>query len=592
MSLEVIIVLSVLAIAVFLFVTEKLPIDLVALSAMGVLLLTGILTPREALSGFSDDATITIAAMFILSAGLFRTGVVNYLGRSVIKFFHRNFWVAMILLMLLVGVISGFINNTPVVAIFLPILLQVSRETDISASKLLMPLSFASIFGGICTLIGTSTNIVVSSVAVNQGQPPFSMFEFTHLGLLFFAAGILYMLFVGIPILSRKKEEGGSLSESYNLNSYLTEIVITEESGMVGKEIKETVLFNKMDVDILEIRRSNRKIHLPSPGEVLCQDDLLRVKCNLDTIKEIQEKEGILLNPGIKWEDEKKLVDIMLIEAVISPNSLLIGRTLKQLNFKNRFHATALALRHRGRVMNENINDTVLVAGDALIMEATPENINRLRDNNSFVVISEVEPPTFKKAKIIIAVSIIAAVVAAATSGFFPIVIAALIGAILLILTRCISLQQAYRSIDWQIVMLLAGSLALGLALEKTGAANLLSQNIVSLMGSWGPFAIISIFYLITLILTEVMSNNATAVLVTPIAIVTANAMGLDPRPFLITVMFAASLAFMSPIGYQTHLLIYNPGRYKYIDFLKVGTPLNIIYWLMATFLIPMFFPF
>jgi di/tricarboxylate transporter len=593
MSLEIIIVLVIILAAVILFITETIPIDLVAISAMSLLLITGILSPEEALRGFGDDATITIAAMFILSAGLFRTGLISYIGRDVVKLFHKNFWLAIILMMLLVGILSGFINNTPIVAIFLPVLLQVSRETDISASKLLMPLSFASIFGGICTLIGTSTNIVVSSITVQYGQPAFSMFEFTHLGLLFFAAGIIYMIIFGIPILSKKKETA-NLTGAYNLNNYLTEIIIQENSSVIGSKIKDSTLYKNMDIDILEIIRGDERIFLPSLNETLREKDILRVKCNIENIKEIQEKEGIILKAGSKQSEEEATESKKnsLIEAVIAPHSVFIGKTLKQINFKGRFNATALAIRHRGRVMNENISTTKLIAGDALIIEINEENLERLKSNQSFVVISEVETPTFIKAKIAIAVTIIAGVVITATTGIFPIVVSALIGAVLLVITRCISLEHAYRSVDWQIILLLAGSFALGTALEKTGAARLLSENIISIFGSAGNFAILSIFYIITLVLTEVMSNNATAVLITPIALVTAASLGVDPRPFLITVMFAASLAFMSPVGYQTHLLIYNPGRYKYLDFLKVGTPLNILFWLMATFLIPMFFPF
>jgi di/tricarboxylate transporter len=593
MSLEIIIVLVIILAAVILFITETIPIDLVAISAMSLLLITGILSPEEALRGFGDDATITIAAMFILSAGLFRTGLISYIGRDVVKLFHKNFWLAIILMMLLVGILSGFINNTPIVAIFLPVLLQVSRETDISASKLLMPLSFASIFGGICTLIGTSTNIVVSSITVQYGQPAFSMFEFTHLGLLFFAAGIIYMIIFGIPILSKKKETA-NLTGAYNLNNYLTEIIIQENSSVIGSKIKDSTLYKNMDIDILEIIRGDERIFLPSLNETLREKDILRVKCNIENIKEIQEKEGIILKAGSKQSEEEATESKKnsLIEAVIAPHSVFIGKTLKQINFKGRFNATALAIRHRGRVMNENISTTKLIAGDALIIEINEESLERLKSNQSFVVISEVETPTFIKAKIAIAVTIIAGVVITATTGIFPIVVSALIGAVLLVITRCISLEHAYRSVDWQIILLLAGSFALGTALEKTGAARLLSENIISIFGSAGNFAILSIFYIITLVLTEVMSNNATAVLITPIALVTAASLGVDPRPFLITVMFAASLAFMSPVGYQTHLLIYNPGRYKYLDFLKVGTPLNILFWLMATFLIPMFFPF
>ncbi|MFO7448410.1 MAG: SLC13 family permease [Ignavibacteriaceae bacterium] len=592
MTLEIIIVLCVLIGAVILFITEKLPVDLVALCVLAILMVSGILDAEEGLRGFSDEATITIASMFILSGGLFKTGVVNYVGRNVIKLYNKNFWVAIISTMVIVGLISAFINNTPVVAIFIPILLQVSRESEISASKILMPLSFASIFGGVCTLIGTSTNIVVSSVAARSGARPFTMFEFTDLGIIFFAVGIVYMIFVGIPMMPKRRGLI-DLTSSFGIGEYLTEIIITRDAQSVNKEIRNAPLVTKLGIDILEIIRENERIFLPSPTTILRANDLLRIKCNIEKIKELQERDGILLKPGLKWKDEDIISENhTLVEAIIAPNSFIEGKTLKQVSFRQRFGATALAIRHRGRIMQENVATTKLVAGDALLIETNKINYERVKDSEAFVVVSEVDPPTFRKSKIAYALVIIFGVVVTATLGILPIVVSAVLGGILLILTGCISLEQAYRAIDWKIIILLAGSLSLGVALEKTGGAKLISDYVIGMVGPMGPTAILSAFYLLTLVLTEAMSNNATAALVTPIAIVTANSLGVDPMPFLVAVAFAASLAFMSPVGYQTHLLIYNPGRYKVIDFIKAGTPLDILFWLMATFLIPLFFPF
>ena len=592
MTIEIIIILITLAAAVVLFITEYISVDLAALCVMVVLLLTGILTAEEGLAGFSNEATITIAAMFIISAGLFNTGLVSYIGRKVVKLFHRNFVVAITATMIIVAVISAFINNTPVVAIFLPILLQVSVDTKISASKLLMPLSFASIFGGICTLIGTSTNIVVSSIVTKYDQPPIGMFEFTSIALLFLAAGIVYMLFIGIPIIPNRRT-GTDLTSSFGLGEYLTEIILLGNARSVNKELRNAPLITELGLDIIEIKRGEKRIFLPPSSEVLRENDVLRVKCNVEKIKELQERKGIMLKPGAKWKDEDIVADdIMLVEAVIAPNSDLIGKTLKQVGFRYRYNATTLAIRHRGKFMHDNIAGTNLLAGDALLIEVRKTNLDRLKESDDFVVVSEVSPPTFRKTKILWAIMIITGVVASATFGFLPISVSAIIGSVLLILTGCLSLEQAYKSIDWKIIVLLAGSLSLGLGLEKTGAAKLISSQVINLVGDFGPVAILSAVYLLTLVLTEAMSNNATAALLTPIAIVTANSLGVDPRPFIVTIAFAASLAFMSPVGYQTHLLIYNPGRYRYIDFVRSGGPLDFIFWIMATLLIPIFFPF
>ena len=555
-------------------------------------MLTGILSPEEGISGFSNEATITIAALFILSEGWFKTGVVNYIGRIFIKIFERKFWIANSFMMFISGVVSAFINNTTQVALSIPILLKVSKELKISPSKLLLPLSYATVFGGILMLIGTSTNILVSSLAKQYGQPPFSMFEFTPLASIFFVAGLLYMMFIGIHLIPDRGKDS-DLTSSYGLGDYLTEIIIKKESSSVGKKIKEAPLVKDLGIEILEIRRDKKRLSLPSPSTILQEDDHLIIKCDVEKIKELQEKSGILLKPGLKWKDkELESEEFVLVEAVISPHSFLIGKNLKKIKFRNRFRATVLAIKHRGKTMYENVAGTNLMAGDALLIEISKVNLESLKEDDAFVVVSEIEPPTFKTSKIIMSILIMTAVVVIASLEILPISTAAIIGAILIVLTRCISLENAYRAIDWQIIMLLAGSISLGLAMEKTGTAKFISDGVLSIVGAYGHTVTLSAFYLITLTLTETMSNNATAALMTPIAISTAASLNLDPRPFLITVMFAASLAFMMPIGYQTHLMVFNPGRYRIIDFIKVGTPLNILFWLLATFLIPVFFPF
>jgi len=592
MSLEIITVLVVLLLSVILFITEKLPVDFVAIGSALLLIVIGIINMEDGFSGFSNEATITIASMFIISAALSRTGVVIYLGRLVLRIFKLKFWIAATSTLSMAGFISAFINNTPVVAVFLPLIIQVSRSIKISASKLLIPLSYASIFGGIATLIGTSTNIVVSSVAARNGQMPFTMFEFTDLALIFFVVGMIYLIFIGIPMIPERRTES-DLTDLFGLGDYLTEVILKKESDSVNIPIKDSKLVKSIGFDILEVLRNGERIVLPSPFFILRENDTLKIRGSVEKIKEVKENTGVLLKPGLKWHDQDLISeDVVLVEAIIAPNSILEGRTLKESDFRFRFGGTVLAIRHRGRMMHEKISSTKLMSGDALLMEISKERLATIKERKMFLFLSEAETPTFRKVQMLTAITITAAVIATVTMNLLPIAVAALMGASLMILFNCITLQQAYKSIDWPVIMLLAGSLAIGVAMEKTGAAKYLAELLVGTVGAMQPTVILSAFYLLTLILTEAMSNNATAALVTPIAIFTANSIGVDPRPFLIAVMFGASLAFMSPIGYQTHLLVYNAGRYKYIDFLKVGTPLNIIFWLMATFLIPVFFPF
>ncbi|MCO6509689.1 MAG: SLC13 family permease [Aridibacter famidurans] len=591
MTFEITFVLAVAVCAVILFATEKLSVDVVAIVVMVTLMASGIVSPEEGISGFSNKATVTVAAMFILSAGLFKTGAVNYLGTITSRLFKQNFWVGLISVMIAVAFFSAFINNTPVVAIFIPILLGVAKEIKASTSKLLMPMSFASMFGGVCTLIGTSTNILVNSIAEKQGQPAFSMFEIAPLGIAMFLIGTTYMLLIGVRLIPERRAEG-DLIESFHLHEYITEVVLLEDSSSVGKQIKDAPLVKEIDISIIEIQRGEETIPLPAANVILKAGDVLRVRCDLEKFKKIQQRQGVVFKPEFQWKDEDvQSFDTKLVEGVIAPHSDFIGKTLKDLNFREEFGATVLALRHRGVLMREKLSETKLDAGDALLLEVRKRRFNQLRQSAAFVIISEVEQERFRKRKIIPALLIIAGVIITASVGIMDIVASAVIGSVLLVLVGCIKMEEAYKAIEWRIIFLLAGVLALEAAMENSKAGELVSEQIIATVGVWGPIALLSAFYLMTFILTEMMSNTATAALLTPVAIATANTLDLNPRPFLVAVMFAASASFMTPVGYQTNTLIYGPGQYRFADFLKVGTPLNILFWITATVLIPYFWP-
>jgi di/tricarboxylate transporter len=422
--------------------------------------------------------------------------------------------------------------------------------------------------------------------------PGFTMFEFAPLGIIFFTVGTIYMLTVGVRLIPERRGEG-DLTETFALNEYVTEIVLLPDAPSVGHKIKNAPLVKDLEIAILEIRRGDEVIHQPNGEVVLLGDDVLRVRCDLEKIRVLQDREGVALKPQAKWGDESLTnEDYKLIEAVISPNSFLIGKTLQQIAFRERFRATVLAIRHHGQLLREKISDTPLKAGDVLLIEARKDRLNRLRQTNEFFIISEMETSEFRRNKIILALLIVAGVVLSASLGLAPIVVSAVVGAILLILVGCLTLEEAYDSIDWKIIFLLAGILSLGVALEKSGAAAIISSQIVSSVGAFGLVALVSAFYLLTSLLTETMSNNATAALLAPIAIATAAALDVNPQPFLMAITFAASSSFLTPVGYQTNTMIYGPGQYKFIDFIKVGAPLNIIFWLLATLLIPVFWGF
>jgi di/tricarboxylate transporter len=591
MTFDIIIVFIIVAGAIVLFMNEKFPVDLTAILVMAALLITGIITPEEGISGFSNAATVTIAAMFILSTAVFNSGALNFVGDYLTKTFSKSQFWGLLLMMLIVASISGFINDTAVVALFLPIMIDVAKRTGISPSKLLIPLSFGALFGGVNTLIGTSTNILVSSITAAHGNPPIRMFEMTSFGIVILLVGILYMIFIGIKILPDRKPSFG-FSNEYDIKDYFTEIIILPTSVFKNKKIKELNEIKDLDMDIIEITRSDGTKLFPIADTVIKENDLLKVKCNIDNLRQIQEIDGLELKSNQRKESEFESSEAKLVEAVITHNSRLRGRTIKKVNFRGTYGANVLALRHRGATWNKNLGNTILLPGDVLLAQVKNDWLPMFRQNQDFVVISEVNLHVAQKRKIITSLFIILSVVVLVVFGIFPIVKTAVVGSVLMILTRCISLEDAYKSINWKVIFLLAGVLALGMALEKTGGALIISKFIIHSVGSLGNTAILSCFFLLTLLFTNFMSNNATAALFVPIAIVTAHSLGVHSRPFIMAITFAASLSFMTPVGYQTNTMVMEPGNYKFVDYFKVGAPLDLIFWIIATLFIPIFFPF
>lgn len=592
MTVDMAVVLIIVLSAVILFITEKLSVDLVAVIIVATLLLSGIITPEEGFSGFSNTATVTVGAMLVLSAGLFRSGAVNLLGAGLRKLGRYGMGITTLAMMLGIGAISAFINNTAAVAMLLPIVMQTARDMRLSPSKLLMPLSFASMFGGVCTLIGSSTNILVSSIAQRYEQPGLGMFEMTQLGLVFFFAGTMYMLVVGLKLIPDRQAED-DLTQRFAMGEYLTEIVLLPEAKSVGTTIADAPLGKDIDLEILEVRRHAGRLQFPGPHTVLQAEDTLLVRCNAAQIRRLQEREGIALKSEMRWRDKDlESDDTRLMEAIVAPYSVLDGRSVKGIRFKDNFGATVLAIRHNEELVHDNLNARILRGGDMLLLKVRADSFERLRTSPAFVMMSDAGVPTFRTDKLLIALAIVAGVVGAAALNIVPLVISSITGCALLILTGCLTMEEAYQAVEWKIIFLLAGVLTLGVALEKTGAALLLSNWMIATLGVFGPVALVSAFYLMTSLLTETMSNNATAALLTPIAIAAAQSMDLDPRPFLMAITFAASASFMTPVGYQTNTLIYGPGQYTFKDFLRVGAPLNTLFWILATLLIPVFWPF
>jgi len=587
---EIALVLVLTICAVVLFVTEKFSTDIVAILVMMVLLVSRVLTPTEGLAGFANTATVTVGAMFVLSAGMFRSGAVNFVGRGLGRLARHSSGLMLFVLMVGVGLLSSFLNNTAAVAILIPVVIVVARRADTSPSKLLMPLSFASMFGGMCTVLGTSTNILASSIAEQAGLGAFAMFEFTKLGVIFFAVGVAYMMTVGRRLVPDHRGRG-DLTTSFGLGDYLTDLVLQAGSTSVGHSLASAPLVKEFGIEVLQIRRGKDTLR-PTPETVLHEHDVLRIQGDLRTINELKDRAGVIFGMSVKWRDEDlQSTDTRLVEAVVGPSSPLAGKSLVESRLRENYGASVLAIRQHGTLRHGEFENITLMPGDALLIDVPNDQIEHLTQQRAFLVVSRAGIPRFDLPKATKALAIVVSVVVVAATGLLSIVTAAAAGALMMVLSGCISTEEAYGAVEWNVLFLLAGMLSLGAAMEKTGASTMLAGGMIDGVGGFGPIALLAAFFGITMLLTEVMSNNATVALLLPIAITTAHSIDANPRTFMFAVVFAASSSFMTPVGYQTNTMIYGPGQYRFVDFVRVGAPLNLIFWILGTLLIPWFWP-
>lgn len=584
--------------ALVLFISEKLSIDLVALLILVVLVGSGVITPAEALHGFSDPATITVAFMFVLSAALLRTGAVATIGPRLSRVLRSKPLLGMFLFTFCIGGISAFVNNTPVVALLMPVVIQMAHSSGQTPGKLLIPLSYATIFGGVVTLLGTSTNIVVSGVLTSQGRAGLGMFEQTPLGLIFLLAGVLYLTFIGRRLLPDRRSKR-DLGDEFNLRGYVTEIQLLNGAPAIGHRIMDSALVKELDMDIIEIRRGEERFTLPAGDMVLQEGDLLKVRCELARIREMKDRAHISVQPVMTLANEDlRKRGTTLVELVITASSELEGKVLGEADIIRKYRAVPLAVRHREDVVHDRLHDAALRAGDVILAEVRSHYVDTLKRlentrESPFIILTEHEGVAiFQRKRFAFVAVVLLAVVVLSSIGKVSIAIATLSAVVLLATTGILSMKQVYASIEWRIVFLLAGTLSLGVAMQKCGLADLLARGLVDVLGDLGPRAVLCGLYLVTLVLTELMSNTATAALLTPIALATAGAMGLSETPFIMCVVFAASLGFMTPFGYQTNAMIYGAGQYRSVDFLRVGAPLSLLFWILSTLLIPFFYPF
>ncbi len=581
MTFEIALAFAILIGALVVFMLDIYPIDFVAFSIMALVLLLGPILgvkPREAISGFSNPATITILAMFILSAGIYRTGMINYLAHKMIRFAGASEIKQLFTVMLVVSPISAFINNTAAVAILIPSVVAMAREHRRAPSKLLIPLSYFSQLAGAMTLIGTATNILASSLSVQAGYEPFSMFEFSHIGVLIFITGVLYLIFVGRKLLPERRLEP-EIAEDYRINQYLSEIIVLENSPLIGKNVVESGLRELYDIHVLEILRNHRKLNHPLADKAFQANDIMFIKTvNREQLLKMTRDEGIAIEPELHLLDQDlKSGQRGLLEVVIGPTSGLIGKTLENANFRYQYNCTVIAIRKHGAIIRERLSEVTLSFGDTLLLRGSIQALDQVKHGAGFIVTEELEQETFRISKIPIAVGIISGVVILAALGIASILVTSIVGCVLMVLTGCLKPYELHEAIRWDVIFLLAGIIPLGLALQNTGGAELIANLATGTADYLPPVAVLAIFYLMTVTLAEFISHSAAVVVMVPVGIATAEALGLDPRAFILASMFAASMSFSTPVGYQTNAMVYGPGGYKFFDYTKVGAPLSLL---------------
>ena len=581
------------AIATFMllaFVFEWMPIDVVALTTLGLLLLFDLVTPEEAISGFGNPAVIIVMMMFVLSYALTDTGLVLKLGNSIASLSGTSFYAAGIALLLTCGVLSAFMSNTATIAILMPVGIHLAKHFHVSPSRILLPLSYISIVGGTCTLIGTSTNLLVSSIAVQHDMPALGLFEFFGLGAILFVVGLIYLLIVPMHFMPDRGVTD-SLTTKYRLANYLTELVVKENSKLVGKTVVDAHMSERYRLNVLEVIREGQVIATEIRNLVIQPGDRLIVRGAVDNILSFREQFRLLLPTDLKLSDEiLSDENNILAELQISPVSRLTGQSIRQIDFRRRYGCFVLALDRTGETIRDKLTSIAIRQWDTLLVFGPRARVEALSQSDDFVSLEELEIRLRLKRRWWIGASVIPLVVVATLFGM-PILKAAVLGVVFILATGRLTIQRAYKAINWTVIFLLAALLPLGIAMDNTGLSALLGEYIASVAGNSSPLVALSILYLTTALLSEVVSNNSTAVLMVPIAITASVALGFDAKPFIMAVAFGASASFLTPMGYQTNAMVFGPGSYKMSDYVKFGLPLKVTFWLISVALIPKFWP-
>jgi len=580
------------------FVMEILPIEVTAMGAIGILLLFDVLTWQETISGFSNPAVITIGAIFIMSRALVKTGFLEVFADFLAKKGGNRKWLTIFIFLLTVSIISGFINNTAAVAIFIPLGIDLCQRFRISPTKVLLPLSYAAIFGGTLTLIGTSTNLVVSSIMEGMNMAPFSMFEFTKLGLIFLVLGTLYNMIISKWFMPSRSIIS-SLTRKYHMGSFLTEFKVGEDSPLIGNAYKDLDISQKYNLQVYKIIRDSENIRFNLQNIIIREGDIFLVHINVKDMLKFKDEMKVLLLTDVKMNvAELTGKNHVIVEGLVSQQSALIGKTLQEFDFRNRYGSFVLAVKRQRELLRDKIAHIRLKFSDTLLIMVPKERLEILRTSNNLIVLEELDIHLRYERYWWFSILVIPAVMLLAAFGVIPIVKAAILGAILLLVMRTLSIQDAYESISWSVIFLIASLVPMGIAIQKTNLDEVTGDLIIGIGTLIGggegldPVIILAVLYGVTFILSAFISNVAVAVMLTPIGIMLATILNVDPRPFLVAICFGASCSFMTPMGYQTNMMVFAPGQYRLKDFFQMGIPLTLVFWITAVYWIPRFWAF